>query len=269
MEVINPNDAGAESALPAARKRTAKPPAVAILTPMDMLGLAVQRGASVDELDKLWEIAEKVRKQQAQQAFVTAMTRFKQNAPTIEKTRKAKVDSRKGPDAGYAYKYANLADVCNAVIKALSDVGISHDWTHCKKGPQIAVTCTLTHELGHSKSTELEAGLDDTGGKNNLQGLGSTVSYLERYTLLGVCGLAVDDEMDNDGAGAGQHDDAPADKPASQLLTNARQSADKGRDAFAEFWKECTPAQRGELRTEIPNLEDRVAKFEAARKGGK
>lgn len=270
MEVINPNDAGAESVLPAVRKnRAPKVATPAPLTPMDMIAMAVQRGSSVEELGKLWEIAEKVRKQQAEQAFVTAMTRFKQNAPTIEKTRKAKVDSRKGPDAGFAYKYANLADVCNAVIKALADVGISHDWTQTKKGTQVIVTCTITHELGHSKSTELEAGLDDTGGKNNLQALGSTISYLERYSLLGVCGLAVDDEQDDDGASAGQLGAHPAAAPVSQLLFNARASAAQGRDAFALFWKDCTPGQRGELRNDIPDLEQRVANVEAAKKGGK
>lgn len=252
----------------------AQVPARVAMTPMDMLAIAVQRGDAADQLAKLWDIAEKVRQQQAQQAFVTAMNLFKQDPPTIEKTRKAKVDSKKGGDASFAYKYANLADVCAAVVRALSNVGISHSWATVQENGQVTVRCTLTHEQGHSASTMLAASLDATGGKNNLQALGSTVSYLERYTLLAVCGLAVDDEQDDDGASATGAELAELRSKAaeirasasqqdqqgkSSLLSQARAEADKGHGAFGKFWKNITEAQRRELGAHLAGLQQRAS----------
>ena len=64
------------------------------------------------------------------------------------------------------------------------------------------VTCILTHVKGHRERTSLQAGLDQSGAKNNIQALGSTVTYLQRYSLLAAVGLATR-EQDNDGGGAG------------------------------------------------------------------
>ena len=54
--------------------------------------------------------------------------------------------------------------------------------------------------MGHSESTTLEAAADQSGGKNAIQAIGSTVTYLERYTLLALTGLATHE--DDDGAGS-------------------------------------------------------------------
>lgn len=248
---------GGQALVPAAKPKR-RAPAPVSMSPMDMLAMAVQRGGGADELAKLWDIAEKVRQQQAHQAFVTAMTRFKQNPPTIRKTREADVRSRREGAASFAYKFANLADVCNAVVSSLSAVGIAHSWSTAQEGDTISVKCTLTHEAGHSQSTMLSAGLDLSGGKTTLQGLGSTVSYLERYTLLAACGLAVDDEQDDDGAGPQNESRGPIPPDErgteSQLLKNARVAAGHGHGEFQRFWKGCTEAQRRELAPHMKSI---------------
>jgi len=253
------------------------------MTPMDMVARMVDRGASIEELQKMMDFAERIEKRDAEKSFVGAMAEFKHNPPRIEKNRRANVSSKKGEGASYAYLYANLADVCAAVVHGLAAVGISHKWQTKQQDGHVAVTCTLTHERGHSESTMLSAGLDLSGGKNNLQALGSTVSYLERYTLLAATGLAVDDGQDDDGeAGITQAERqelrgaasdmrrnaspaAAAEKrqgkqapPPSQLLQRAQTAADQGRDAFGKFWAALQPAERGTLRHDVPDLETRV-----------
>jgi enoyl-[acyl-carrier-protein] reductase (NADH) len=59
----------------------------------------------------------------------------------------------------------------------------------------------ITHEQGHSETTSLSAGADDSGKKNNIQAIASTVSYLERYTFLAATGLTAKD-MDDDAVSA-------------------------------------------------------------------
>ncbi len=46
---------------------------------------------------------------------------------------------------------------------------------------------------------------DNSGGKNSIQAIGSAVTYLQRYTLLLLCGLA-----------AHEHDDGASFEPISE-----------------------------------------------------
>ena len=41
------------------------------------------------------------------------------------------------------------------------------------KEGRIAVTCILMHVLGHSESVRMESAADQSGGKNNIQAIGS------------------------------------------------------------------------------------------------
>lgn len=172
-------------------------------TPMDLLRLAMERNMAPEQLGQFMDLIERQKKAEAQQAFVAAMAALKKNPPTIEKTNVADFTTQKGRTT---YTYADLATVCTAVIAALAEHGISHDWSVEQPGNgqpdagMICVTCTLTHEQGHSKSTTLKAPADPSGSKNAIQAIGSTVSYLERYSLLAACGIAVKEMGDDDGA---------------------------------------------------------------------
>jgi hypothetical protein len=55
--------------------------------------------------------------------------------------------------------------------------------------------------MGHSEETTLRAIPDTSGSKNSIQAIGSTVTYLQRYTLLAAVGMAAAG-MDNDGRAA-------------------------------------------------------------------
>jgi len=56
--------------------------------------------------------------------------------------------------------------------------------------------------MGHSESVTLQSATDDSGKKNNIQALGSAITYLQRYTLLSITGLATEDQ-DDDGKTTG------------------------------------------------------------------
>lgn len=225
-----------------------KPRAVAVVqtaaptTPMDLLRIVTERGASVEEIGKFMDLMERQQANEAKQAFMRAMAEFKKNPPSIEKNKVADFKTDKGRTV---YAYSDLANVCDAITAGLAEHGISHEWSPVQSGSNITVTCTITHEMGHSKSATLSAEADRTGGKNAIQAIGSAVSYLERYTLLAVCGIAVKDGSDDDGAATGLDPnavrDAVADKaPAkhkigqSQLRT-AIESIKKGDYNYADL----------------------------------
>lgn len=168
--------------------------AVSTPTPMDLLQIAVSQNLDVEKLEKLLALQMQWEANEARKAFVEAMNAFKKNPPTILRNKIA--------DTGkYKYAYATLDVVCAAIISGLSAHGISHRWETSQQDKAIQVTCVLTHERGHSERTTLGAPPDTSGAKNEIQQLGSTVSYLERYTLLAATGIAVSNG-DNDGATA-------------------------------------------------------------------
>ncbi|PLY41677.1 single-stranded DNA-binding protein [Janthinobacterium sp. ROICE36] len=165
--------------------------------PADLLRYALDSGADLDRLEKLMELQERDNANKARMAFVAAMAEFKKNAPTIFKDKNVS-------HSGISYDHATLGGICEVVIESLARHGISHDWdTKQPESGMIVVSCSLTHVLGHSKSTTMEAPPDNSGKKNGIQQIASTVTYLQRYTLLGACGLATKD-MDDDGRGGAQ-----------------------------------------------------------------
>jgi hypothetical protein len=135
----------------------------------------------------------------ARKAYHEAMAAFKANPPEIEKDKKVSYSVQgKGTTA---YNHASLANVTAKINKALSDHGLSAAWATDQKENGITVTCTITHKLGHSERTSITANPDTSGSKNSIQAIGSTITYLERYTLLALTGLATKD-MDDDGQSA-------------------------------------------------------------------
>jgi len=149
----------------------------------------------VAKLKELLDVRERWEGAEAKKAFVRAMAQLKGDIPAILKSKLVNI-----PGAA-KFSHATLADVCDAVIPALSKYGFSHRWEIQQNG-HITVACILTHELGHSERTALSGAPDDSGKKNAIQQVASTVTYLERYTLMAAVGAAAKD-MDDDGRAAG------------------------------------------------------------------
>jgi ERF superfamily len=164
------------------------------LTPVELIRIAVTQGADIDKLKQLMDLQERYEANAARKAFAAAMQRFKANPPIITKNHQVKIRTKAGGE--YGYRHATLDHVCDEVTRGLSAVGITHAWKVRQEKDVITVVCKLTHELGHSEETELSGVPDNSGEKNSLQAVGSTVTYLERYSLLAACGLAAKNDDD-------------------------------------------------------------------------
>lgn len=178
-----------------------------VLTPMQLLHVAVQRGADMDQLERLYALHQRFLADEARNAFVAAMAEFKLNAPEIYKTRHVGFESRKEGASRTEYNYAGHFEVTMPIIRGLAKHGFSHDWDIEQKDGQVHVTCVVTHRLGHSKSVHMFCAPDTSGNKNGVQSIGSAKTFLERYTLLAATGLSTGDmPHDDDGRGtdAGQ-----------------------------------------------------------------
>jgi len=158
----------------------------ATVTPMALIETALQQNADIDKLEKLWNLQQKYEEHEARKAFVTAMAKFRENCPAIVKTKQA-----------HNSKYAGLAETISQIKSIEAECGLSHSWRTNQTGNAVEVTCVVTHTLGHSESTTLIAEPDKSGSKNTIQAIGSSVTYLQRYTLFSLLGLASsEDDLD-------------------------------------------------------------------------
>lgn len=174
-------------------------------SPADLASHILKFGGNLDNLEKMIELQERHEANQARKAFHKAMAEFKSNPPEIVKNQLVKYKKKDGSVT--EYKHARLGDIASAIGSSLGKYGLHATWK-TEQEDKIKVTCFITHELGHSESTSLSADPDPSGSKNPIQAIASTVSYLERYTLLAITGLAANDQ-DDDGKGA----DTPPEKP--------------------------------------------------------
>ena len=159
-------------------------------------------GADLDKIEKMLELQERFERNEAKKSYTQAMANFKANPPTIYKDKKVGFDHKKGSGVTN-YSHATLGNVTEKINSALAEHGLSAAWKTDQGQSGITVTCTITHKLGYSESTSLTAGADNTGKKNSIQAIGSTVTYLQRYTILALTGLATHDQ-DDDGAASEQ-----------------------------------------------------------------
>lgn len=166
------------------------------ITAMALLQSAVERGADIGTIERLAKLQREIAADEARIAFAQAFANFKRDVPVIFKTA-----SIPGSGETIRGKYAPLDQICEKLIPSLIKVGITHRWkSNTEQDGRITVTCYLRHEMGfEEEGSSMMASPDTSGNKQAIQASGSTVSYLERYTLVASCGIAIKGQ-DNDGA---------------------------------------------------------------------
>lgn len=229
----------------------AKPPAIqqqrtaiATTTPADLLRIAVESNADLDRLEKLMALQERWEANEARKAFVVAMAAFKKNCPPIFKKKEVGYKTKDGDFVGY--KHSELSDVTDVLGPAMAKHDLSYDWDIHQEPGKVIVDCIITHVLGHSKKVTMEGPPDASGKKNVLQQSGSTITYLQRYTLLSASGMSTKGEDDDgqggpeDGQQQTQGNAASAERPAY-----SQEAFEKNKASWREIVKSGrkTPAQ--------------------------
>lgn len=204
------------------------------LTPMAMLSAAVAKGMNAETIKGFMDLQERWEKAEAVKAYNVAFAAFKNEAVAVIKNKMVTDGPLKGKS------YAELFAVVDAVTPALSLHGLSHAWKVTKDEKDwLEVTCVLKHIAGHFEAVSFGGPPDAGGAKNAIQARASTKTYLERYTLLAVCGLAARDDMDG---GKKKADEAEPDAAGKKAL-----EACASLSGLQEAWKALTPAQRKTL----------------------
>lgn len=221
------------------------------VTPAGMLATALARGASLEQLQMLVDLQKQMKADEAVEAYNEDFARFKAEAVEILKRKRVRFENSKGGITDY--KHAELSDVVEAVGPALSRHGFSWSWTPKQSKDWIDVTCTLKHRRGHSESVTMGGPPDQSGGKNAIQAIISTTTYLERHTLKAIAGVSEKgDDDDGRGGPAQRTEDQQAKASEVEALRDAGQNAAlHGTDALNKWWGSLNAKQRGLMNSDF------------------
>lgn len=173
-----------------------------VATPMEMIAQAINQGMDISVIDKLMTLQERYEANQGRKAFDKAIAAAKSEFKPVGRNRTGHQNKR----------YADFEAYASMIDPIIVQYGLSYRFETDQSDTLIRVTCVVAHEDGHSIRNTLAAAADTSGSKNSIQAIGSTLTYLQRYTLVQAFGLAATDDDD------GGKSDAPATITENQLM---------------------------------------------------
>ena len=190
------------------------PPSARAADPNLALFMAAARDPQVDvaKLERLMALRKEVEEDSRKRAFYAALALAKGEFGPILKTRTVDYPHKERDDreggGRTKYTYEQFADIGAVVDPILGKYGLSYRHKTVQAGGKLIVTCILSHADGYSEENTLEGIEDKSGQKNPNQSVGSTVTYLQRYTLKQAIGV-----------GAKNDDDGMSSEDADPMIT--------------------------------------------------
>jgi hypothetical protein len=130
----------------------------------------------VGKLRALLEMQREIVADEAKSLFNAALRRCQQEMPRVSKLGVIEMGA-KG-----SMPFARWEDIDTALRPIMERHGFSLSFDmEPKEGGGAVVSATLHHEAGHAKTVSMPLALDSGAGRNNLQAMGSTLSYGKRY----------------------------------------------------------------------------------------
>jgi hypothetical protein len=149
-----------------------------------------------------------------------ALVAAQEQMPGVDKDQTATVKHDKG---SYTYNYVNLDQIIARTRPHLYKHGLAIVQFPASEDGKPALRTTLLHESGESISSTMPLYV---AKQNDMQALGSAITYARRYAWAAALGIAVD--VDDDGAEAVK----PAAPVAAQPLESRRAPTDEEVRAF-------------------------------------
>lgn len=196
-------------------KEISTEPELKSLSPLEMASIAMQRGDDISQIKIFLDLNDRLEAKESKKNYIIAMALFKSESIEILK------DKAVYHGAVFKYNHATLGKIIEIVVPYLSKHGFSHSWNPIQKDGQLTVQCIMTHKDGHSETVEMFGLPDASGGKNPIQALVSTKSYLERTTFTAICGLASKDQDDDGQASGNKKEETPTDEKINYTKVKA------------------------------------------------
>jgi len=167
----------------------------ALVNPENLIATAIKNGASIDMLERLIDLQDKLQNKEAEKAFREAMSKFQSECPVIPK--KKKVYNKDGKTV--RYKYAPLDDIIEIIKPYLGKHGLSFDVKTpiIAEGKGLTAKVRIFHILGHFEESEFSVPIDTEAYMNEPQKFASARTFSMRYALKDALGIVTGDSDDD------------------------------------------------------------------------
>lgn len=163
-----------------------------VLNAESLILKGIESNIPVETMERLLAMRRELKAEFAQEEFNREMAEFQRECPVIKKE-KSVANKDKTP----RYKYAPL----DAIIKQTRDLitkhGFSYSFDSNVKEKAVEAICTVTHKLGHLKTSTFEVPTDPEAYMNAPQKFASALTFAKRYAFTDVFGILTGED-DND-----------------------------------------------------------------------
>lgn len=144
------------------------------------------------KMDQLFALQEKVLARNARTAYFRALAEMAGALPAV---------AEKGKGHNQT-KYAKWEDIQAKITPVLGQFGFALSFRTKVEDKAIRITAILAHREGHTEENELLLPADNSGSKNAVQAVGSSITYGFRYTACALLNIQTG-VTDDDGQAAG------------------------------------------------------------------
>lgn len=149
--------------------------------------VALDPNINVEKMTKILDMQERILNKQAFCEFNQAMVLAMGLIPSIERHNK-----------GQSNKFATFENINKIVKPILKKHGLFITFrTEFQSDDFLLITAKITHLSGHTEETSMRFPFDNSGNKNDIQAVGSSISYGKRYTMSALLGIATHGEDDD------------------------------------------------------------------------
>lgn len=177
---------------------------VEAMSPVVRMGMEILgKNPSPETLRELLAVNKEWEANEARKAFAVAMVDLKRALPSVLKHDKTVHFNNTH------YTHTTLASASEQLTPVLAQYGFAATFKPRTTEQGVAVTCQIRHAAGHAEEETLSSKIDVSNAaiKNPIQQMASSITYLKRYLLLSMLGIATADMPDAD-------DEAYGDEPA-------------------------------------------------------
>jgi ERF superfamily len=147
--------------------------------------LAKDKNVDVEKLERLIAMQERILAVNAKAAFDAAFAVMAPLIPEVE--RNGTIRNKQGEVQS---KYPKNEDIQQVIRPILASHGFALSFqTKWPEPGKVLVIGILTHREGHSRESHFLSSADTSGNKNDIQALGSTVSYGRRYATMDLLNI--------------------------------------------------------------------------------
>lgn len=203
-----------------------------------------------DKMRALLDMYNEVRAEESRRLFTEAKIALSRVTPEINKDGKIVIEAKLGTrNKRQETPYASFENIMKVMQPVLLDNGFDLWFApDVGEGNRLILRGHLDHIKGHSKTCSIPMPLENSGSKNDAQGIGSSITYAKRYAAIALLNIVSHAKQDRDVDG---NDPKGADAEPQAIITK------KQFDELTAAIKDCdVPIETVCGKYEVEKIED-------------